>query len=92
MVITPLLSIYTCRSAVKNLWTADFALRLPHILMEGVVLAYMATDGNRSLALLTASIALEPGRFPSRAVFQSNWTVFACGPGLPFQKRQFLRF
>ncbi len=90
------LNLYMSVLPLKVFGMTDFALRLPHILIGilSVVLAYIAAfrwQKNRLLALFAAFfVALEPWTFfPSRAVFQSNWTVFLLflGLGLYFSKK-----
>lgn len=83
------LNLYMTVPAVAILGPTDLAARLPHVVIGvlSCLLIYVAAyfwSKHKCLSLFSAFLyAVSPWTlFPSRAVFQSNWTVFLLTLGL----------
>jgi 4-amino-4-deoxy-L-arabinose transferase-like glycosyltransferase len=93
------LNLYLTVPAVALFGPTDFAARLPHAVagILSVLVVYVLTrrwSGHKCLSLFTAFLfAVSPWTFfPSRAVFQSNWTVLllTLALALYLSRRKFL--
>src|SRR5258708_5238371 len=77
------LNLYLTIPFIATLGLSDFSIRLPHAILGTltIIAVYFLTDGltkNRKISLLASFLAaIDPWLlFPSRAVFQSNLSVF----------------